>query len=181
MDEIADYVKDCQRPFNIYLHRPAKESSGPVTISLLDDSEDNIEFLGDNFSEQQSGSLSGKLVGPGHRAQRSKETEGVHSTSSSILLESNISPNESYNLFPNGTIVQTRFGAGTVEPRRLPVRQRKRARRKDVTDLSGDTRAGSNCDVVEKDGEEAEITAIQKKQRMKSGFQAKALRQREIN
>ena len=50
LDEIADYVKDCQRPFNIYLHRPAKESSGPVTISLLDDSEDDIEIV-DDISE----------------------------------------------------------------------------------------------------------------------------------
>ena len=128
-----------------------------------------------------SRSLTGKLVGPGQRTRRSKETAAVNSTSSSMLLNQNISPNESYNLFPNGTIVQTRFGAGTVEPRRLPVRRRKRARRKDVTDLSGDTRAGSNCDVVEKDGGRSRNNGNTKKQPMKSGFQAKALRQRESN
>ena len=62
LDEIADYVKGCQRPFNMYIHRPARENSGPVTISLLDDSEDEIDVPGDNCANQQSRSLTGKLV-----------------------------------------------------------------------------------------------------------------------
>ena len=56
LDEIADYVKGCQRPFNMYIHRPARENSGPVTISLLDDSEDEIDVPGDNCASSKVGS-----------------------------------------------------------------------------------------------------------------------------
>ena len=165
LDIIADACRNAPRPLKIYVYRrPAHKPPEPVTISLLDsDDDDDDEVVVQDVNTNNDGSNMQKNSNNNDNNKEKEEKQNKQNASSAgkndkknVNENSNIinaknrkrkqrgknngtRKNRRSKMFPNGTIVNTRFGAGMVETRRLPVKPKKKKKRNARKKKSNDT------------------------------------------